>query len=205
MRPRPAASTAEEPLTTKAGVLETPLSVTSDGRWLIYQQVGQGTSSAGDMWRLSLDGHGAPNPISATPASERFARVSPDSRWVAYSSDVSGREEVWVQPFEGTGARRQVSRNGGDGPLWSRDGGELFFTAPDGIMAVPVSGETVGTPRELFAGRFVPSENGNTNYDVARDGRFLLIVPTHPPTPITRIEVILNGLELLRRPGDPAR
>jgi eukaryotic-like serine/threonine-protein kinase len=196
---------AEEPVTTKAGVVQTPQSVTSDGKWLIYQETGQGTSGAADIWRLPLDGQGTPNRIIATSAYERFARVSPDSRWIAYASDVSGRDEVWVQPFEGTGARRQISRNGGVAPLWSRDGRELFFTAPDAIMTVPASGETFGTPRELFAGRFVPSENSNTNYDIARDGRFLLIVPTHPAKPITRIEVILNGLELLRRPGSANR
>lgn len=66
-------------------------------------------------------------------------------------------------------------------------------------MSVPVSADSYGTPRLVAAGQFVPSQNGNTNYDIARDGRILQIVPTEEAKPITRIEIILNGLDLLRR------
>jgi hypothetical protein len=64
-----------------------------------------------------------------------------------------------------------------------------------------VSEETFGAPRLRVAGRYVPSQNSNTNYDIAPDGRILHIVPTHPARAVTRIEIILNGLELLQRPG----
>jgi dipeptidyl aminopeptidase/acylaminoacyl peptidase len=175
--------------------------VTSDGKWLIYSEVGESTSGGGDLWKVPLDGEGEPSPLVATAAFENSGRVSPNGRWLAFVSDVSGRDEVWVQPFEGAGARRQISRQGGASPLWSRDSRELLFTASDGIMTVPVSGETFGTPRLLVAGRFVESENSNTNYDVASDGRILHIVPTRPAGAITRIEIILNGLELLTPPG----
>jgi hypothetical protein len=84
-------------------------------------------------------------------------------------------------------------------PLWSRDGRELIFISSDGIVSVPVSADSFGTPRMIAAGRFVPSQNTNTNYDIARDGRILHIVPTEEAKPIKRIEIILNGLELLRR------
>jgi hypothetical protein len=66
-------------------------------------------------------------------------------------------------------------------------------------MSVPASAGSFGTPRLMAAGRFVQSQNTNTNYDIARDGRILQIVPTEEAKPITRIEIILNGLELLRR------
>lgn len=192
-------SGAEERLTTKADAVQTPLSVTADGRWLIYAEGGLDSNGASDLWKLPLDGDGAPERLLATPASELFGRVSPDGRWLAYASDLSGSVEVWVQPFEGGGSRRQVSREGGVAPLWSSDGRELLFTAADGIMTVSVSGETFGTPRLRAAGRFVPSENSNTNYDIARDGRILHIVPTSPLPKTTRIEIIVNGLELLRQ------
>jgi serine/threonine-protein kinase len=194
-------SQAEERLTTKVEVVQTPMSVSPDGRWLIYGETGTDANGGADLWKLSLDGDPAPTRLVATSASENFGRVSPNGRWLAYVSDVSGRPEVWVQPFEEGGSRRQVSREGGVAPLWSRDGRDLLFTALDGIMSVPVSEETFGAPRLRVAGRYVPSQNSNTNYDIAPDGRILHIVPTHPARAVTRIEIILNGLELLQRPG----
>jgi dipeptidyl aminopeptidase/acylaminoacyl peptidase len=194
---------AEERLTEKANVVQTPMSVTADGKWLIYGERGEGAIGGEDAWRLPLVGGGAPSRLLATSATERFERVSPDGRWLAHVSDVSGQSDVWVQPFDGPGARRQISRDGGQAPVWSRDGRELFYRSEDAMMAVSISGGTFGTPHRLFPGTFVPSENGSTNYDIGPDGRFLLVQPLHPAKPFTRIEVILNGLELLRRPGAP--
>ena len=92
---------------------------------------------------------------------------------------MTGRSEVWVKPFglRPSGAMRQVSRDGGSASRWSRDSGELFFMVPNGVMAVSVSGETFGQPRLLFEGRYRPAVNANSNYDVARDGRFLHVQP----------------------------
>ncbi|HSG01878.1 MAG TPA: protein kinase, partial [Vicinamibacterales bacterium] len=194
-------SDAEERLMTKPDVVQTPLTVTDDGRWLIYGEAGPEANGESDLWRLSLDGDAEPTRIVSTPAAEGSGRVSPDGRWLAYVSDLSGRPEVWVQPFEGDGPRRQVSREGAATPLWSHDGRELLFISTDGIMSVPVTADSFGTPRLRAAGRFVPSQNMNTNYDIARDGRILHIVPTEEDKPVTRVEIILNGLELLRAPG----
>jgi len=194
-------SGAEEQLTTKPDVVQTPHAVTDDGRWLIYAEAGPEANGESDLWRLRLDGETEATRLVATPAAESFARVSPDGRWLAYVSNLSGRNEVWVQPFEGDGPRRQISREGALAPLWSHDGRELIFISADGLMSVPVSAEGFGTPRLIAAGRFVLSQNGNTNYDIARDGRVLQIVPTEEAKPVTRIEIILNGLELLRQPS----
>jgi len=190
---------AEERLTTKPDVVQTPHTVTADGKWLIYSEAGPEANGESDLWRLRLDGDPEPTRLVATPVAESFARVSPDGRRLAYVSNVSGRNEIWVQPFEGDGPRRQISREGAWAPLWSHDGRELIFISADGIMSVPVSADGYGTPRLVAAGQFVPSQNGNTNYDIARDGRILQIVPTEEAKPITRIEIILNGLDLLRR------
>jgi len=103
-----------------------------------------------------------------------------------------------VQPFtpgmsNGVG-RRQVSFDGGGAPRWSRDGRELFFMTPDGIMGVTVNGDGFSQPRLLVPGRFRVSANANTNYDVAKDGRFLHVLPVQPTVVPTRIEVVLNAI-----------
>jgi serine/threonine protein kinase len=92
-----------------------------------------------DIWVLPLDG-GKPREVIATPADERSARFSPDGRWLAYSSNDSGRFEVFVTPFPPTGAKWQISPSGGHQPQWSRDGRELFYVSPDQrIVAVSIS------------------------------------------------------------------
>jgi Tol biopolymer transport system component len=108
-----------------------------DGRYLLFLPLNQ--KSQRDIWVLPLDG-GAPREVIATPADERGARFSPDGRWLAYSSNESGRFEVFVTPFPPTGAKWQISPSGGHQPQWSRDGRELFYISPDQrIVAVSVS------------------------------------------------------------------
>jgi serine/threonine-protein kinase len=191
-------SGAEERLTTKAGVIQTPISATPDGRWVIVGEGGAGVGGQ-DIWQVSLEGAHPSEPVVSTPAPETNGQVSPDGRWMSFDSAVTGRLEVWVQPFgSSSGAMRQVSRNGGSVSRWSRDGRELFYMAANGVMAVTANGGTFGPPRLLFEGRFRPSANANSNYDVARDGRFLHVQPVQPTRPDTRVEVVLNGLERKR-------
>ena len=123
------------------------------------------------------------------------AQFSPDGRWVAYSSDESGRYEIYVRPFiddaQASGANRsastaggqwQVSTDGGLFPRWRADGRELFYIAPDGRMmaaSITASDEApdVGTPRSLFSSRIWgagTSPDISRQYDVTRDGRFLI-------------------------------
>ena len=114
---------------------------------------------------------------------ERMSQFSPDGRWVAYASDESGRSEIYVRPFQGTGGQWQVSTGGGVTPLWRRDGKELYYIAPDarlmavGFATVSTAGAApaIGTPTALFQTRIL---YGGTNpvgttrqYDVAPDGR----------------------------------
>ena len=125
-----------------------------------------------------------------------MGRFSPDGRWVAYTTDESGRFEIVVQPFPDPYEKWQVSTNGGIAPQWSADGRELYFIAPDGkLMAASVatSGRTfeARAPHTLFATR-LPG-NGivqfNPQYTVSRDGRFLIAQPTEQSgsSPITLI------------------
>jgi eukaryotic-like serine/threonine-protein kinase len=133
--------------------------------------------------------------------SEQGARLSPDGRWLAYSSNESSRTEVYVQAFPGPGGKWQISTEGGVEAQWSRDGRELFYRAGDNMMAVTI--ETKATfraspPRVLFEGRYARIGWPQANYDVAADGRFLMIRGDDQTLPTT-IRAVLNWSEELRR------
>ena len=194
---RPADGTgAEERLTTAADVLETPTSISPDGQWIVFLRTGQIGGGGQDIWKLPIGGADrTPVAVLATSTVELNGQVSPDGLWMAYESFATGRLEVWAQPFSTAGPRRQISRDGGQMPRWSRDGRELFFVngAGDAMMAVTVGAGSFSTPRRLFDGRYRLASNANTTYDVGRDGRFLFIQSVRPDPPATRIEIVLNG------------
>jgi serine/threonine-protein kinase len=190
-------------------VTQIPLSFTADGRYLIFaeQNPGQGW----DQMAVSLDEPRRVIPLLQTAASEMSAEVSPNGRWFAYSSDESGRHEVYVRSFPDSGReRRAVSSSGGKQPQWSRDGSELFYLSQTGaMMAVRVS-ETpelsVSQPVELFADAGYGHTAGARSYDLADDGRFLM-VKTPTPTGTSSagsIEIVHNWFEELKRLVPPA-
>jgi Tol biopolymer transport system component len=151
---------------------------------------------------LPLEGKRTPRPFLKTPFNERAARLSPDGRWLAYVSNESGRDEIYVQPFPGPGGKWQISASGGNEPVWSRDGRELFYRSGEKMMAVSVVfGETFSAenPRLLFEGHFVPSRRGDAAYDVSPDGqRFLMVKRVQESIP-TQLNIILNWFEELKR------
>jgi eukaryotic-like serine/threonine-protein kinase len=184
-----------------------------DGRFIIYNQATNGLSgkAAGkngpsrDLWILPLDGDRKPYPFLQTEFNETHARFSPDSKWVAYISDETGRAEVYVQSFPASGGKWQISTGGGDQPQWRRDGKELFYLSPDRkLMAVQVkTGETFenGAPVPLFQTKVFPpvSTGARNNYVVAADGqRFLVnnVVEENASHPIT---VVLNWTAQLKK------
>jgi len=184
-----------------------PHTITRDGATLVFQKTGR--DSGADIWVMPLGTDRTPRPLLNSPANESWAELSPDGKWLAYGSDSSGRPEVYVQSFPGPGTREQISSGGGDSPLWNRNGRELFYLsrgeAPGTIRVNTVdvtlgSTVTAGTPRQLFEGRFGRT-GGPTAYDVSLDGSRLLmsesLVP--PIQPVTRIRVVLNWFEELRR------
>jgi eukaryotic-like serine/threonine-protein kinase len=114
------------------------------------------------------------------PGSQRAARFSPDGRWLAYQTGESGRTEIVVQPWPAMDVVHPISAEGGDEPLWSPDGRELYFRSGSRIMAVRILASAGGifesTPAvELFRGPYRRDPWGDQSYDVAPDGRFLLI------------------------------
>jgi Tol biopolymer transport system component/predicted Ser/Thr protein kinase len=195
-------------LLVKSATMKHPNHWSLDGRYLIYDDH---TKQHQDLWIVPMSGGKTgdhkPIPFLVTPADETFGQFSPDTRWIAYSSDESGRREVYVQgfvpdhvPAAGVG-KWQISTAGGDKPRWRRDGKELYYIAPDGkMMAVPIKSTATtfepGVAIPLFETHvisFVP-------YDVAPDGRFLLnTVKEDPAANTSPITVVLNWTTGLKK------
>jgi Tol biopolymer transport system component len=133
-----------------------------------------------DLYTLAPDGSNAYEPLLVTASNEDEAELSPSNRWLAFVSDRSGQKEVWVMPYP-DGVPVRVSGNGGVEPVWAADESELFFLQGDTLMAVPVeAGDefAFGTAQPLFSGGFWHSDSdGAVSYDVAADGRFIMIGP----------------------------
>jgi hypothetical protein len=125
---------------------------------------------------VPLDVRAAPRPILHDAFMERDARVSPDGAWIAYVSDENGRPEISVRSFSGPEHRFPVSREGGDQPVWGRDGRELFYVNPHGLLhsvsVRPAPGGRLefGAARQLAVPAFAERHWG-TEYDVSPDGR----------------------------------
>jgi len=185
-------------------VSEAPLDWSRDGRSIVFASVHPETGR--DVWYLertvAADGW-EPHLFLSTSADEKFPRLSPDGRYVAYVSNESGRSEIYVQPFPDGGRRTTVSTAGGDAPIWSRDGKELFYVDPDNTLtAVEVSmagGFTISGVTRLFQRPSLVTLR-RQNYDVSLDGqRFLTTEPVdaqgEAAATQSSIRVIMNWRE----------
>ena len=151
-----------------------------------------------------LTGDAKPFPVVQTAFDETQGQFSPDGRWLAYTSNESGRDEVYVRPFPDAGGKWQVSTGGGSMSRWRSDGKELFYVAADAkLMAVPIGvapqgrAVTAGAPVALFptrlangAGINLTGSQSRALYAVAADGRFLMNVNVESETamPITIVQ-----------------
>jgi Tol biopolymer transport system component len=122
----------EDELLLKADAASIATDWSRDGRFIAFTRSGAGTGL--DLWIMPLTADRTPFPFVQTPAGEDNAAFSPDGRWIAYQSNESGRDEVYIRPFPPAGGQHLVSRNGGTQPRWRHDGRELFFLAPDGSL-----------------------------------------------------------------------
>jgi hypothetical protein len=136
-----------------------------------------------------------------TEFDEQLAAFSPDGRWLAYASDESGEYEIYVTAFPAAGGKWQVSKGGGDLPVWRADGRELFYIDEDAMMAVSVEAEGTfrhATPVTLFKRPEILMRPGEQTYDVAPDGqRFLLLVTQEDDTAGTASVTLLQGWRAL--------
>jgi dipeptidyl aminopeptidase/acylaminoacyl peptidase len=163
------------------------------------------SASGGNITAIPVTGDGASTDVVATEYAEFDPALSPDGRWLAYVTNRTGRNEIWVQGYP-DGVAVRVSSNGGFEPRWSADGRELYYLQGNAVMAVAVQdGDefSFSAPEQLFTGAFFMPETANVlSYDVARDGRFLMIEAAGGASanrPSTGIVVVQNWAEELKR------
>ena len=155
-----------------------------------------------DIWLLPLDDPAHPRPFLRTPFQESGATFSPDGAWIAYVSNESGRNEVYVQPYPGPGGKRQISTEGGTSPLWTSGGREMFYRNGDAMMSVALTTEprfSAEAPRLLFRGPYEEPARPDwpRNYAVSLDGQRFIMIRGEEEAP-TQIHVVLSWLEELR-------
>jgi serine/threonine protein kinase len=189
----------EKELFNKPGESKQPTSLSGDGRYLIYHAFNV-PNTGNDLWVLPLVGDRKPVLLLGTEFNESEGRFSPDMRWIAYTSNESGRNEIYVRPFNASGSsaptlgqgKWQVSRDGGIAAKWRGDGKEIIFAGPGrDLMAVDVNGSgaafQMGTPQKLFT-----LQAGG--WDTTSDGKrvMMTVASGQDPNAQTPITVVLN-------------
>jgi eukaryotic-like serine/threonine-protein kinase len=196
---KPANGAGGEELLYADGFDKFPDSWSPDGKVLLYESLGLET--AYDLWILpgpwGKPGISKPYPFLATPFNEISGQFSPDGKWIAYSSDESGRYEVYVTPFPGPGGKWQISIGGGAGARWRSDSKEILYQAlDDRMMAADVTAK--GTTLEVGKAHAVSGPLPNFDFDVSADGqRFLMSVPVQSgPESLTLVQNWMAALKL---------
>jgi Tol biopolymer transport system component len=173
-----------------------PTDWTRDGRFILYE-LGS-TQNRQDVWLLELSAGSKPRPLLDGPFDEGQGRVSPDGKWIAYSSDETGRLEIYVQSFPEPGGKWQVSTAGGSDPVWRPDGRELFYLSADQrLMAMPVSAAPtfeVVVPTPLFQARVLAPSGPPRHYTVSADGQDFHIVAPLEGESVGTTTVVVNWL-----------
>ncbi len=169
-----------------------------DGQYLI-EEAARSSKTGLAVWVLPLFGDRKPFPYLESQFDEENPKVSPNGQWLAYESNETKRNEIYVQSFPKSGGKWQVSTDGGTGPVWSRDGKELFFRGANGKLMVAVVRSGPGNKFDNdLAKPLFDLPGGAGTFDVNRDGRFLIPAPVGQSTsaPIT---VVVNWTAGLKR------
>jgi eukaryotic-like serine/threonine-protein kinase len=206
-----ASGAAGEDPVLKSSEHKYPSDVSGDGRFLLYSSLDPKTKN--DIWVLPLQGDGKPFPFLRTTFNEQNGHFSPDGHWIAYVSDESGRDEIYVRAFSpdsgaadasGTGAKWQVSYSGGQSPQWSADGKEVYYLTLDSkVMEVNVTTSPAfqaGTPKLLFQAPQQPLSQTTGDYTI--DGeKFLFLAPEQNSQAQDQapFKVVLNWQALLKQ------
>ena len=206
---KPANGTSREQLLVESDLQKMPMSWSPDGRFLVYWVLDPKTS--GDEWMIPLTGDKRPIPLLQTSFAEQHPQISPNGKWISYTSNETGRPEIYVRPFPSGDGIWQISGSGGVFARWRPDGTELFYMSANSLgklMSVKVkpAGPTFvyGDPTELFDTGYVNFTHGLNyhTYAVSPDGqRFLIPRPEgsdddRAPAPIT---VVVNWTAAVTR------
>jgi Tol biopolymer transport system component len=184
--------TSEEELLYASEHIDIPTDWSRDGRYLLFSKGGsRGGQNFVDVWALPMTGDGKPFPVLESRFAEHDAVFSPDGRWIAYVSNESGRDEIYVTSFPKPGRKWQVSTAGGGFVRWRNDGKEIIYGAPNAEgMAVEVrttaDSVEIGTPRKLL--QFPPNVGG----DVTGDGQRLLAITVEETEKIPPLTLVVN-------------
>jgi dipeptidyl aminopeptidase/acylaminoacyl peptidase len=209
----PADRSGPAELLTNVGSMQSPESWSPDGRTLAFTQM-DNPESGPDVYVLPIGGE-KPRVLIKSKFSEGSPKFSPDGKWLAYSSDESGRPEVYAMAYPGPGSKITISTDGGTDPVWRRDGRELFYRNGDRMMAVDVVSSqplAVSKPNTLWEGHYLAGVGSScgmsgptsANYDVSSDGRrFLMIEDTSPVTECKLLHVVSNWSREMSK-GAPA-
>ncbi len=187
---RPADAGDQEQRVSKTPDAVNPISMTPDGREILLRVERKDTGT--DIGLMTLDGN--VRSLLSSDADERPGAFSPDGRWVAYESDESGRNEVYVLPRDRTSGRRQISNEGGTEPRWALPD-ELVYMNGTKLMSVAMKTEPVfsaGTPQLIF-------ERHLAAFDIARDGRILIVESPDTSKSSGRLNVVVNWFEEVRK------
>jgi serine/threonine-protein kinase len=178
-----------------------PGAASLDGKVVLYGE--DNPQSGWDIWSVELSGNHKSQPFLQGPFNETAPAFSPDGRWLAYVSNESGRNEIYIRPFPGPGQKWQLSTDGGEEPVWAHSGKELFYTNGDKMLATAITTRRsspqvfeAGSPYVLFEGRYEHSRAPWPDFDVSPDDQRLLMVREETAT---RINVVLNLFEELKQ------
>jgi serine/threonine protein kinase/Tol biopolymer transport system component len=178
-----------------------PWSWSGEGKTLLFNRQDEVAEGKAFIEVLSMEGHGEVRTLLKGKYNEWMPRVSPDGRYLAYASDELGKPEIFVRPFPDVSKGKwQVSIGGGDGPLWSPNGRELFYRHGEAVMAVAVEAEPAFKPGKaevLFQGKYV-------DWDISPDGKRFLMTKgatqtDNPGEALRKINIVLNWFEELKQ------
>lgn len=195
---------ADEQLLFASGQTKYATDWSQDGKYLLFQSTNNQNSKS-DIYYIPMTGDKKPVALITTEFNEMFATFSPDSRWVAYQSNESGRNEVYVRPFPGPGAKWQVSANGGTIPRWKNNGKEIFYVANGKLIEADVNGAgsnfVVGNVREYFDPATVGGINVGNGIlkDISPDGQSILLSISKGMLATAPLTLVVNWDEEFRK------
>jgi serine/threonine-protein kinase len=196
---QPADGSGPEERLTASTHFQRACSWSPDGKTLVYLER-TGGFATDDLWLLSLEGEREKRALLDAPFRETHGAVSPNGQFLAYQSDETGSDEIFVRPFPRSGGKWRLSDEGGTQPVWSRSGREIFYRNANKMMAVRIETEPAfraGQPTILFEGSFHLPETSFPQFDIAPEDQSFVMIQARESWP-TQIHVVLNWFEELK-------